>query len=618
MRLLIAFCTLAIAVCTATAQPVFRFTGSSTNGYVGTNDFGLIGIRNANHAASKTPILGFNSYSLNGNFGTTENSISNNGVFKILNTKSDRWYKWFNVDDAWSAGVFVTNGLGQVTGSPYPRLANGNLQMDTNRFPSGESGFLRLLHTNGFYGIKYLAVGGHTAGGFLGSAGHWYQDVTNSITLGWDGLRFAIDDTTIDTNEFVLTDTEYGLPFIRNCLAPIVNYSRLFHVNAISYNIHSWMQGAINEIQYSNYRFPDGTAWHDFDGGQTNCVNILEFYITERRSGIVQPGCYFAQMVMGTGYTGPDGAGVFYRGVNQNNRLFAMHAMVPMSIYPHDFDYDATYKYIQTNDYLLTIHQDPLVSPGQVIYSNGTVRAVMRKLAPEGSNRRALWIWNESYDTITNSVTITSSNLNIPAGKYLWTDVLNYSHFINFTNGITVAATNDQTFLWMITPIPTPYSVDVWRPLRNTTNGGAASNWFTGTNIYGQYIPTNDAAFAGLSWWSYNAMPPMRQLPVSDLLSLSTITNKTLVWEWKVMSTNRTPFKYTVQLDGWNQDNSVDTITGTSTGIIPSAGIWSITITNPCTKVYEHNAALFGSYTPDTGGCTNGTFLLDASVFRVP
>lgn len=84
-------------------------------------------------------------------------------------------YEYINLDDCWHAAE---------------RDADGFIQCDAERFPSGIKALADYVHERGLKLGIYSDAGRHTCGGRLGSFGHEYQDALQYARWGVDYLKY--------------------------------------------------------------------------------------------------------------------------------------------------------------------------------------------------------------------------------------------------------------------------------------------------------------------------------------------------------------------------------------------------------------------------------------------
>jgi alpha-galactosidase len=108
---------------------------------------------------AQTPPMGWNSWNkFAGNIN--EDLIRQTADAMATNGMKDAGYLYVNIDDCWH---------GQ-------RNAQGFIQPDPQRFPSGIKALADYVHSKGLKLGIYSDVGNQTCGGRPGSRGHEYQD----------------------------------------------------------------------------------------------------------------------------------------------------------------------------------------------------------------------------------------------------------------------------------------------------------------------------------------------------------------------------------------------------------------------------------------------------------
>jgi alpha-galactosidase len=122
-----------------------------------------------------TPPMGFNNWA-----GFQCNSQMNESLFTntadaMVNLGLDKLgYSYVNIDDCWLQ---------------KDRDANGNLQVDTSRFPHGMKWLGDYIHSKGLKFGTYESAGYWTCAGGAGSYGHFQQDADQYASWGVDYLK---------------------------------------------------------------------------------------------------------------------------------------------------------------------------------------------------------------------------------------------------------------------------------------------------------------------------------------------------------------------------------------------------------------------------------------------
>lgn len=123
---------------------------------------------------AKTPQMGWNSWN---KFACDINEELIREIADAMIEKgiADAGYVYINLDDCWHASE---------------RDADGFIQCDAERFPSGIKALADYVHERGLKLGIYSNAGTHTCGGRLGSLGHEYQDALQYARWGIDYLKY--------------------------------------------------------------------------------------------------------------------------------------------------------------------------------------------------------------------------------------------------------------------------------------------------------------------------------------------------------------------------------------------------------------------------------------------
>lgn len=123
---------------------------------------------------AKTPQMGWNSWN---KFACDINEELIREIADAMIEKgiADAGYVYINLDDCWHASE---------------RDADGFIQCDAERFPSGIKALADYVHERELKLGIYSDAGTHTCGGRLGSLGHEYQDALQYARWGIDYLKY--------------------------------------------------------------------------------------------------------------------------------------------------------------------------------------------------------------------------------------------------------------------------------------------------------------------------------------------------------------------------------------------------------------------------------------------
>ncbi|SFU93536.1 glycoside hydrolase family 27 protein [Pseudoduganella namucuonensis] len=145
----------------------------------------LLGAALSGHAMAQkfeelaaTPQMGWNSWN---KFACEidERLIRETADAMVKQGMKDAGYQYINIDDCWH-GV---------------RDADGNIQPDAKRFPSGMKALADYVHGKGLKLGIYSDAGATTCGGHPGSRGHEYQDAITYARWGIDYVKYDWCDT---------------------------------------------------------------------------------------------------------------------------------------------------------------------------------------------------------------------------------------------------------------------------------------------------------------------------------------------------------------------------------------------------------------------------------------
>lgn len=122
----------------------------------------------------------------------------------------DAGYVYVNIDDCWST---------------FDRDANGRLQADPIRFPSGIKHLADFMHARGLKLGIYGDVGTNTCAGYPGSFSHLYTDA--QTFADWDVDMVKMDGCNLDFRDFERVYSEFeqainrtGRPMVYSCSWP--------------------------------------------------------------------------------------------------------------------------------------------------------------------------------------------------------------------------------------------------------------------------------------------------------------------------------------------------------------------------------------------------------------
>ena len=122
---------------------------------------------------AETPQMGWNSWNkFQGNI--SEEVIKGIADAMVEEGLLEAGYTYLNIDDCWHG----------------KRDADGFIQVDAKKFPSGMKALADYVHSKGLKMGIYSDAGTETCGGYPGSLGHEYQDAIQYSRWGIDYLKY--------------------------------------------------------------------------------------------------------------------------------------------------------------------------------------------------------------------------------------------------------------------------------------------------------------------------------------------------------------------------------------------------------------------------------------------
>ncbi|XP_071786704.1 alpha-N-acetylgalactosaminidase-like isoform X2 [Asterias amurensis] len=264
----------------------------------------------------------------------------------------DAGYEYINIDDCWSN---------------KQRDAQGRLQSDPVRFPSGIKALADYVHSRGLkFGI-YGDYGTKTCGGYPGSLNHLELDAQTFASWGVDSLKLDGCYSNVSTMKTGYPEmTKYlnatGRPILFSCSWP--DYERASHIpinyTSVADNCNIWRN--YDDIQDS---------WDSVTG-------IIKYYGDNQKTlvPVAGPGHFNDPDMLIIGNKGLN--------VNQSNAQMAMWAIfaAPLLMSNDLRNIQPVYRDILLNKEVIRINQDPAGKMGKKMLELGTTVAVwVRPLA---------------------------------------------------------------------------------------------------------------------------------------------------------------------------------------------------------------------------------------------
>jgi hypothetical protein len=375
----------------------------------------------------QTPIRGYLTWYATGS-NPTEAYVSN----IMFTTKStglyNYGYHWIFIDDGWGS----TN-----------RDANGNVQWNTNKFPSG-SNFVNIVHQMGFK-LGLYTDGGNpdgltTSGSQAASdAGHIVQDVNQFLNWGVDGGKWDVPVLNLELGASALA-TNTAKPFYLICgdvfVDRVVNARWVSMMNAFRgiadgdlTSFRSLLAWCDEYDTNGFYRWIGPGHVYDFDGIGANAD--------------VEPGTFRGsqgQIVMDA-----ISSGVMLHSLSDNNgRVGTLGA-----------------SYQLTNSSVLEIQADPAVIAGQRVMQTNNVDVWLKPLGSAVGPQFAVGlICRSASSNITVTIPFDSSGLNLPvmqpgaypAGYSVYDCISNLWLSPGPSSSVTMILTNHQSALLRLYP----------------------------------------------------------------------------------------------------------------------------------------------------------------------
>lgn len=291
-------------------------------------------------------------------------------------------YTWIFVDDGWG----TTN-----------RDANGNLQWNTNKFPSG-SNFVNVAHNLGFKIALYTDGGstpGTTSSGAQANsdAGHMVQDVNQFLNWGLDGGKWDV----------AVLNMELGMSVLAT------NTAKPFYVIA-----GDPTEGPVTAQWVSMVNAFRGLAGGDIDAFG-NLLAWCDQFMTNGFYRWIRPGHVYDFDALARANLGvPPGT---FEGTQAQIVMDAISSAIMLHSFSDvngNVSYGAVYQL--TNASVLAIQADPAVIAGQRVIQTNHVDVWLKPLGSQTGPQFALGLISRGTSS-SNTITIPfdSTGLNLPA-----------------------------------------------------------------------------------------------------------------------------------------------------------------------------------------------------------
>lgn len=339
-------------------------------------------------------------------------------------------YTWIFIDDGWG----TTN-----------RDANGNLQWNTNKFPSG-SNFVNIAHQMGFKLALYTDGGG--ASGLTSSsaqaasdAGHIVQDVNQFLNWGIDGGKWDMPPLNLELGMSVLA----------------TNTSRPFYVIAGDPDTGPVTAQWVSMVN----------AFRGLGGGDLTSYRVLlawcDQFMADGFYRWIRPGHFYDFDSISYGANTDVEAGTF-RGTQAQITMAAITSAIMLHSFSDangNIQINGAFPML-TDSSVLDIEADPAVIAGQRVLQTNDIDVWLKPLGSGSGPQFAVGlICRGASSNITVTIPFDSTGLNLPALSQPQNLAAGYSVYDCFSNvwisptavkNLTLTLTNHQSGLYRLVP----------------------------------------------------------------------------------------------------------------------------------------------------------------------
>jgi alpha-galactosidase len=392
--------------------PTFRFLALFCS--LAAGDAGA-GVRDG---IATVPPMGFNSYYMRGPF-IDESLIRGMVDYLHTNRLDQLGYRYVVIDEGWT----------RLYGDPNGRDAAGKIVPDPTRFPDMRA-LVNYIHSKGLLAGIYTEDGAWTAGGHIGSGGHFGRDAASYSQWGFDFVKFDVyqADYLDSLRRFAAALDATGRP--------------IFLYTGINGFFHAGPDPAV--VQTANaYRF---------------IGDVICSY--ERFTNVLFYGCSIPDAVTPNHWVDFDtllwnaGRKPSLPALRTSLGMLSMLSaplMVPafldQSVWP-------TFYQVLTNAEVIAVNQDARGIPARCINTNGSITLWVKPIGPEGQNVKAVALMN--LDTVApRTATVEWSQIGLSRGPAKVRDLWSRSSF-NATNHCRVNIGPGDLAIFSISPFPAP------------------------------------------------------------------------------------------------------------------------------------------------------------------
>jgi len=379
----------------------------------------IVGMVSAyDNGVARTPPMGWNSWN---HFGCntsllTENLFMEMAAAMAKNGMKDVGYEYINLDDCWLAKT---------------RDAQGRLQPDPFRFPSGIKALAAYVHSLGLkFGI-YEDTGYLTCGGYPGSQGYFAQDVNSYVEWDVDYVKLdgcytnIADMKTIYTlNSILLNET--GKQMVYSCSWP--TYANLFNYS-FSYTYIASICNLWRE-------------WKDIRDEWASWTEILDYQESSNLAQYAGPGNWNDPDMLEVGNGGQTNV--------EYQSMFSMWSMLAAPLIAgNDLrNMSSETLAILTASEVIAVDQDPLGKQGKRVVKQGLLEVWVRELA---GNTLAVALFNRGNETSAITAEWTDIGLSATTAADV-RDLWARSDLGTFTGSYSAKVVSHGTVLVKLTP----------------------------------------------------------------------------------------------------------------------------------------------------------------------
>lgn len=348
---------------------------------------------------SDTPAMGWNSWNTF-DCDVSEELIKSMADAMVESGMKDAGYEYINIDDCWHG----------------ERDAEGNIQVNKERFPSGMKALADYVHAKGLKLGIYSDAGDTTCAGYPGSRGYEYQDARTYAEWGIDYLKYDWCDTENINPIGAYTTMRDALHKAgRPILFSICEWGDNQPWKWAEDVGHSWrISGDIYPCWDCQYSWGSWSSW--------GVLKILDMRDELRLRQYAGPGHWndYDMMEVGNGMTEAEDRSHFSLWAMLNSPLIAGNDLRNMT---------ETTREILTNKDIIALNQDPLGIQAMKYIHAGDLMVFAKPLADGEWTflflNRGDELLNYTHDWAFNIVKddLSGRNINFNQQEFVWRDL---------------------------------------------------------------------------------------------------------------------------------------------------------------------------------------------------